>query len=349
MPSRGTGRGNDGPGPFSRYNPPMNRTPPMNDAANAVPAPAAPGTPDLAQLPAIHATLLDWYAAEGRDLPWRRTRDPYAILVSELMLQQTQVDRVIPKWEAWLEAFPTVQTLAAAPTGEVIRLWAGLGYNRRAVNLQRLAQAVVAQHDGRVPDDVAELRALPGIGPYTAGAVAAFAHNRPVAMVDVNIRRLLHRLFVGAEVPDFRITEAETWSLARVAVPPGRSADWHQALMDMGATICRPRPLCDRCPVQAWCRAAPEFAALPPDAPRPTKSQGKWEGSNRQYRGRVLRALAALPAGEAMSLAALGPAIRPDFDADAHAGWLRTLAAALARDGLVWLVESGDEAAVRLP
>ena len=206
--------------------------------------------PDLTHLPIIQQTLLDWYAREGRDLPWRHVRDPYAILVSELMLQQTQVDRVIPKWEAWLEEFPTVEALAEAPTSAVIKAWSGLGYNRRAINLQRLAQAVVAVHGGRVPEDVAELKALPGIGPYTAGAVAAFAHNRPVAMVDVNIRRLLHRLFVGAEVPEYRIAEAAIWALARAAVPPGRSADWHQALMDLGATICRPRPLCDRCPVR---------------------------------------------------------------------------------------------------
>jgi len=314
--------------------------------------PAAPtAISDLTHLAAIGATLLEWYAAHGRDLPWRHTRDPYAILVSELMLQQTQVDRVIPKWREWLAAFPTVGALAVAPTSAVIRAWSGLGYNRRAVNLQRLAQAVVAHHGGQVPDDVAELKALPGIGPYTAGAVAAFAHNRPVAMVDVNIRRLLHRLFVGAEVPDYRVSEAAIWTLARAAVPVGRSADWHQALMDLGATICRPRPQCDRCPMRAWCRAAPEFAALPPDAPRPTRAQGKWEGSNRQYRGRVLRALSDLPHGEALPLAALGAQIRDGYT-EADADWLRTLVTALARDGLVSLVSlagEGDTLAVRLP
>jgi len=315
----------------------------MNDTAAASPS------PDLSHLAIIQYTLLNWYTRLGRDLPWRRTRDPYAILVSELMLQQTQVDRVIPKWHEWLAAFPTLATLAAAPTSEVIRLWSGLGYNRRAINLQRLAQAVLAHHGGRIPDDVAELKSLPGIGPYTAGAVAAFAHNRPVAMVDVNIRRLLHRLFVGAEVPDYRVSEAEIWVIARAVVPPGRSADWHQALMDLGATICRPRPRCDDCPVRVWCRAAPEFAALPADAPRPTRSQGRWEGSNRQYRGRVLRALSALPQGGTLPLAALGAQIRDEYTL-ADADWLRTLVVALARDGLV-CVESGegDEVTVRLP
>ncbi len=307
-----------------------------------------PSTPDLRHLPIIQRTLLDWYAREGRDLPWRRTRDPYAILVSELMLQQTQVERVIPKWEAWLAEFPSIQSLADAPASAVIKAWSGLGYNRRAIALQRLAQAVVAVHGGRVPDDVAALKALPGIGPYTAGAVAAFAHNRPVAMVDVNIRRLLHRLFVGAETPDYRLVEGEIWALARAAVPPGRSADWHQALMDLGATICRPRPLCDRCPVRDWCRAAPEWATLPPDAPRPTKSQGKWEGSNRQYRGRILRALGALPHGETLPLPLLGAQVRAGYT-DADAVWLLGLVRALANDGLVLL--SGDEGAytIRLP
>jgi A/G-specific adenine glycosylase len=315
------------------------------DAAS--PTPPAP-TPDMTHLPIIQRTLLDWYAREGRDLPWRRVRDPYAILVSELMLQQTQVDRVIPKWEAWLAQFPTIEALADAPASDVIRAWSGLGYNRRAINLQRLAQAVVAVHGGRVPDDVAELKALPGIGPYTAGAVAAFAHNRPVAMVDVNIRRLLHRLFVGAEVPTYRIAEASIWALARAALPPGRSADWHQALMDLGATICRPRPLCDRCPVRDWCRAAPEWATLPPDAPRPTKSQGTWEGSNRQYRGRILRALGALPPGDALLLPLLGARVRDGYT-EADAPWLLTLVRALARDGLVLLSEEADPFMVRLP
>jgi A/G-specific adenine glycosylase len=319
-----------------------------NAGMNAVSSESSTPTPNLTHLPTIQHTLLDWYAREGRDLPWRRTRDPYAILVSELMLQQTQVDRVIPKWETWLAQFPTVEALASAPTSDVIRAWSGLGYNRRAINLQRLAQAVVAAHGGRVPEDVAELKALPGIGPYTAGAVASFAHNRPVAMVDVNIRRLLHRLFVGAEVPDFRISEAAIWALARAVVPVGRSADWHQALMDLGATICRPRPLCDRCPVRAWCRAAPEWVTLPLDAPRPTKSQGRWEGSNRQYRGRILRALGALPHGDALPLPFLGPRVRDGYTADDEA-WLLALLRALATDGLVVLVDDAGEQAVRLP
>lgn len=137
----------------------------------------------------LQTALLTWFAENARDLPWRRTRDPYRVLVSEVMLQQTQVDRVIPKYEAFLAAFPTVEALAAAPTAEVIRLWAGLGYNRRAVNLQRAARAVVEERGGLFPHEVEELLRLPGIGPYTAGAVACFAFEQDVAFVDTNIRR----------------------------------------------------------------------------------------------------------------------------------------------------------------
>ena len=149
---------------------------------------------DLAEM---RVALLDWFAVFGRDLPWRRTRDPYRIMVSEIMLQQTQVDRVIPKYHAFLEAFPTLEALAAAPTAEVIRAWSGLGYNRRAVNMQRAARAVLDEHGGQFPRDFAALLRLPGIGPYTAGAIACFAFEQDVAFIDTNIRRVVQRLFVG--------------------------------------------------------------------------------------------------------------------------------------------------------
>src|SRR5215475_5527661 len=136
------------------------------------------------ELAAIRAALLDWFVASGRDLPWRHTRDPYWILVAEIMLQQTQVDRVIPKFRAFLERFPTLEVLASAPTAEVIRAWAGLGYNRRAVNMQRTARAVLEDHDGQFPRDLATLLRLPGIGPYTAGAIACFAFEQDVGFMD---------------------------------------------------------------------------------------------------------------------------------------------------------------------
>src|SRR5512138_1999106 len=141
------------------------------------------------RLAAIRAALLEWFTRHGRDLPWRHTRDPYQIMVSEIMLQQTQVDRVVPKFRVFLELFPNLAALAAAPTAEVIRVWTGLGYNRRAVNMQRAARAVLDEHGGRFPADLAALLKLPGIGPYTAGAIACFAFEQDVAFMDTNIRR----------------------------------------------------------------------------------------------------------------------------------------------------------------
>src|SRR5680860_695110 len=152
-------------------------------------------TSSLDTIPAFRTHLFDWWEINQRDLPWRHTRDPYRILVSEVMLQQTQVDRVIPHFHRWLERFPTVQALAEAPTADVIQMWAGLGYNRRAVNLQRTAQAVL-ELGGEFPRDVESLKSLPGIGSYTAGAIACFAFEHDVAFIDTNMRRVLHRVFL---------------------------------------------------------------------------------------------------------------------------------------------------------
>jgi A/G-specific adenine glycosylase len=205
----------------------------------------------------VKELLLEWYAANGRDLPWRRTRDPYAILVSEVMLQQTQVERVVPRWHAWLARWPTVEALAAASPAEVIVEWQGLGYNRRAVNLHRAARAVAA--DGW-PDD---LTTLPGVGPYTAAAVGNFAFGRDVLPVDTNIRRVQERT---GEMFD---------------------ASCAQALFDLGATVCLARiPRCAICPLADAC---------PSRGLRyePLRKQGPFEGSFRQRRAQALRAVAA--------------------------------------------------------
>src|SRR4051812_19383931 len=180
-------------------------------------------------------SLLEWYAREARDLPWRRTRDPYAILVSEVMLQQTQVARVVPRYEAWLERWPTAKSLAAAPVADVLAEWVGLGYNRRALRL-REACAVVARAGW--PRDAEGLRRLPGVGPYTAAAVASFAFGQRVAAVDTNVRRVAQRIGVApAEL-----------------LPERRHADWNQAAMELGARVCRARaPSCDGCPAAPWC------------------------------------------------------------------------------------------------
>src|SRR5262245_55345721 len=169
------------------------------------------------------------------------------------MLQQTQVDRVVPKYYAFLERFPTLEALAAAPTAEVIRRWSGLGYNRRAVNMQRTARAVLEQHSGAFPHDTAALRMLPGIGPYTAGAIACFAFEQDVAFMDTNIRRVLRRVFASQDDQD--ASEARLLTIAQAAVPPGKGWSWNQAIMELGALICTAAaPACWRCPLRPYCR-----------------------------------------------------------------------------------------------
>ncbi|TMB73167.1 MAG: A/G-specific adenine glycosylase, partial [Chloroflexi bacterium] len=186
-----------------------------------------------------------WYSGQGRDLPWRRTRDPYAVLVSEVMLQQTQVSRVVPAYRAFLARFPTVRALARASLGDVLRAWRGLGYNRRARDLHRAA----GSSRGRLPTTVDGLDALPGIGAYTAGAVACFAHGRRVAFADTNVRRVLGRVFLGRVA-----TEREAVAIDRELLPRD-AARWHHALMDIGALFCRARsPRCDECPLAPACR-----------------------------------------------------------------------------------------------
>src|SRR5689334_19692091 len=196
--------------------------------------------------------LLQWYAREQRDLPWRATRDPYAILVSESMLQQPQVARVLPKYQQFLSAFPTLADLAAAPTADVISAWVPLGYNRRAISLQSIARQVIAKYGGRIPDTIDELLKLKGIGRYTAGAIACFAYHKQVATVDTNIRRVLHRIFLGLEQIENQLKESEMLSLAERVLPEGNAYNWNQALMDLGATICTSTtPRCHLCPLQA--------------------------------------------------------------------------------------------------
>jgi A/G-specific adenine glycosylase len=207
----------------------------------------------------VREALLEWYAENGRDLPWRRTRDPYAILVSEVMLQQTQVDRVVPRYLAWLERWPTVESLAAAPAADAIREWQGLGYNRRAVSLHRAAREIAARG---WPDDLTE---LPGVGRYTADAVSCFALGRDVLPVDTNVARVQERT-------------GETFD-----------AGCGQALMDLGATVCLARiPRCGGCPLAASC---------PSQGARyePRRKQGRFEGSFRQRRAATLRLVSAKP------------------------------------------------------
>jgi len=202
--------------------------------------------------------LLAWYRRHGRDLPWRRTRVPYRVLVSEIMLQQTQVDRVIPKYRQFLRTFPTLTALAAAPVEQVRQLWYPLGYNVRPLRLHAIACESVARYRGRLPDSAEALRALPGIGRYTAGAVLSFAYGRDTAILDTNVRRVLTRVFLGPRRSARLRGDKALWELAEALVPKGWGYDFNQALMDFGATRCTPhRPRCDGCPMRAFCATGP--------------------------------------------------------------------------------------------
>jgi A/G-specific adenine glycosylase len=200
--------------------------------------------------------LLNWYHINKRDLPWRRTRDSYRILVSEIMLQQTQVDTVIPYYHRFLKAFPNFQALAWAPLNRVLKLWEGLGYYSRARNLQALAKTVVRDYNGRLPQDPEALRALPGIGRYTAGAILSIAFDKDFAVLDGNVERVLAR-HLGLR-HDVRAADARQalWATAESLVPKGKAGDYNQALMELGATLCTPKnPRCPACPIRKGCRA----------------------------------------------------------------------------------------------
>jgi A/G-specific adenine glycosylase len=302
--------------------------------------------------------LLQWYAREQRNLPWRATSDPYAILVSEIMLQQTQVDRVLPKYQQFLSAFPTLADLAAALTADVISAWVSLGYNRRAISLQSIARQVIAEYGGRIPDTIDELLKLKGIGRYTAGAIACFAYRKHVATVDTNIRRVLHRIFLGLEHPEPKVNAAQMLRLAEQVLPDSQAYDWNQALMDMGATICTSNnPQCLDCPLQEACQAykdMSQYSLFPSGtvlrqlrkvAEKKTSYQAQpFTSSNRYFRGRIVDLLRTLPANERISLATLGPKIKPEFSLD-DLVWLQKIVDGLVRDGLLDYNEHG----VRLP
>ena len=236
--------------------------------------------------------VLAWGLPQLRDLPWRRERDSWRILVAEVMLQQTQVGRVIPKWNAFLDAFPTPAACASASLGDVLRLWQGLGYPRRARNLQAAAVQVVEHHDGALPDDLDALLALPGIGPYTARAVLAFAFEHDVAVVDTNIARIL------ARTAGERLAPKRAQARADEAVPSGQGWAWNQVLMDLGAVLCRPTPRCEDCPLArtcAWNRAGRPSPDPAIGSAGVSGKQARFEGSDRQARGRVLAAVGARP------------------------------------------------------
>lgn len=245
--------------------------------------------------PAAREAVLSWYRERGRPLAFRRTTDPYAILVSEAMAQQTQAARAAEAWERFMRRFPTVQDLAQAAPADVLRQWAGLGYDRRALALWRAARIIVDEHDGQVPHDLSALEALPGVGPYTARAVAALAFGKPVGAVDVNVRRVLGRVVAGAHDA---LAAGAMQRHADAAVPADHPGEWTHAVMDIGATVCRPRsPRCDACPLRPWCRYArgdrPGGATTATHAVR--ERPVRFASTNRWLRGRIMARLRAVP------------------------------------------------------
>jgi A/G-specific adenine glycosylase len=279
--------------------------------------------------------ILAWYGAHGRSLTFRATADPYAVLVSEVMAQQTQISRVEEAWTQFLATFPTIHALAAATPADVLRAWRGLGYNRRGLNLWRAARIVVDEHGGELPREVASLERLPGVGPYTARAVAAIAFGMPVGAVDTNVRRVLGRLLAGTRDA---LTGHELQSLADASVAAAQPAAWTHALMDLGATVCRAQsPACATCPVRDGCRyaatgGAGEQARSTPAHEAPFPATSRW------LRGRILDSLRD-GSGWVDVDARIGQHERPTVE---------VALADLAADGLIERAD-GDALRARLP
>ena len=225
----------------------------------SMPSPSLPKPPARQR---FRRQLLAWYRAHGRDLPWRRTSDPYHILVSEVMLQQTQVDRVLPKYHEWLDRYPSLAALATADEGDVTQTWRPLGYNIRPRRLQSIARESVERYGGELPSDEATLLSFKGIGAYTAGAIRSFAFGQRAAILDTNVARVLYRVFVGRGDIKSHAMRKHLWSVSEALVPYKHVFDFNQALMDFGATVCAARqPKCDACPMTAQCKSFKRLTA----------------------------------------------------------------------------------------
>ncbi|MES3516827.1 MAG: A/G-specific adenine glycosylase [Natronomonas sp.] len=292
-------------------------------------------------LDAVRSSLIEWYRADHREFPWRETTDPYEILVSEVMSQQTQLDRVVEAWEHFLDRWPTPAALAAADRADVVGFWSehSLGYNNRAKYLHEAAQQIQTEYDGAFPQSPAELEELMGVGPYTANAVASFAFNNGSAVVDTNVKRVLYRAFAIADDDDAFETAA-----ARL-MPDGESRVWNNAIMELGGVACGKSPRCEEagCPWREWCHAYETGDFTAPDVP----TQPDFEGSRRQMRGRIV---ATLREFETLTLDDLGPRVRVDYAPDGEYGreWLEGLLSDLADDGLVETTRQDGDVVARL-
>jgi A/G-specific adenine glycosylase len=285
---------------------------------------------------AVREALIEWYEADHRSFPWRETTDPYEILVSEVMSQQTQLSRVETAWAEFIERWPTAADLAAADRADVVAFWTdhSLGYNNRARYLHEAAGQVQAEFDGEFPETPAGLQDLQGVGPYTANAVASFAFNTGNAVVDTNVKRVLYRAF------DVSDDDAAFEDAAAELMPEGESRVWNNAIMELGGVACEKTPSCDEagCPWRAWCHAYETGDFTAPDVP----TQPSFEGSRRQFRGRIVKLLGE---HDELALDDIGPRIRVDYAPGGEYGreWLRGLLSDLADDGLVETTErDGD-------
>ncbi|MEW6509761.1 MAG: A/G-specific adenine glycosylase [Bacteroidota bacterium] len=274
-----------------------------------------------------------WFRRHGRSLPWRGISDPYRLLLSEIMLQQTQVSRVLVRYPEFLRRFPTLRALAQSPLRDVVLTWRGMGYNNRAVRLHALARILDGRLNGRIPDTVEELLRLPGIGRYTACALLSAVYGRRVPVVDVNVRRVLSRLFFRMTALNGTVAEPEAWKAAERLLPARDVFQWNQALMDLGATVCTARaPGCPSCPVARWCMSR----GVMRDAGFRTakKEPGRGGIPNRIYRGRIIEELRRTRPGQSIGVIHLGRRIHPGF-AHSHVRWLGGLLKGLQKDGLI--------------
>ena len=307
----------------------------------------------------VQRALIRWFRHNQRDLPWRKTKDPYRILVSEIMLQQTQVDRVVPKYRAWLRQFPTVRALARATPREVLLAWEGMGYNRRALYLKRAAEDIVTRFGGRVPTAPEDLATLPGVGKYTAAAVATFVSGIPHPLADTNVRRVILRIFAGARPPRSLLHDRNLLALVENTMPRTSVAGlapslWGHVLMDFGALVCRSRPRCTVCPVQKLCRAYPEILKKrAADSRQRRRSLISHRSSpihrplpDRIYRGHILQLVRERDPRPVL-VREIGPLIRLGFSRGDRP-WLTRLIARLVAEGLVsW--ENKKRRALSLP
>ena len=256
---------------------------------------------DKKEIRQFQKKILDWYAKHLRDFPWRRDRNPYHILISEVMSQQTQINRVVPKYEAWLEQFPTVDALAAAKVSDVLAAWSGLGYNRRALFLKKAAEAIVQTYDGKFPQDEKSLRNLPGIGEYTARALLCFAFDTQIAVVDTNVRKV-----ILVEFPDVNDTVKEIQLVAEQLLPHGRAYEWNQALMDYSSAMLKQEKI-------------------------PIPKQSKFHGSHRYYRGQILKQLLQQ---KTIAVKDMGRLIKKEYTSTDEL-WLQKLLEELTTEGFV--------------